>query len=532
MLFTAKRRSIVLFLISLGFAHAAHALGEEPPAALSAAGGDAEIVEFESADGDSSGPLQLDSVSLTNSGFAEMAPADDDAKKAAALKKKKEALKKAVAGAYKPLFYDNNFAFIDNPLYDQYFVGDRLKQRHFNFLGHDATLDVGGQYRMRFQSERNIRGFGLTGVDDAFLLQRTRLFANAQLTENVRVYGELLDAVSNYENFAPRGIEENRLDMQNLFVDLTLLDAASGNLKFRGGRQELLYGSERLISPLDWANARRTFEGYKLMWTGEDWNVDAFYTRPVITAANAWDSPDYRQEFSGVWGSYKGIENHTFDTYWLSYYNSAGTNSYHYQTTGGRWLGAKDAWLWELEGGIQFGDNTSGSDHWATFSTTGLGRKFEKRTWKPTVWSYFDYSSGGARRGAGEGFNHLFPLAHKYLGFMDLYGRSNICSPNVQVAMQPHEKVKMLLWYYYFFLEDVRDTPYNVNMSPFNAANAPASRSLGQEIDLTVTYTLNPRMDVLLGYSHFFSGNYYKQTAGVPFRGDADFFYTQFQWNF
>lgn len=42
---------------------------------------------------------------------------------------------------------------------------------------------------MRFQSERNIRGFGLTGVDDAFLLQRTRLFANAQLTENVRVTG-------------------------------------------------------------------------------------------------------------------------------------------------------------------------------------------------------------------------------------------------------------------------------------------------------------------------------------------------------
>ncbi len=71
----------------------------------------------------------------------------------------------------------------------------------------------------------------------------------------------------------------------------------------------------------------------------------------------------------------------------------------------------------------------------------------------------------------------------------------------------------------------------NVNMTPFNAANAPAARSLGQEIDLTVTYTLNPRMDVLLGYSHFFSGSYYKQTAGVPFRGDADFFYTQFQWN-
>jgi hypothetical protein len=35
------------------------------------------------------------------------------------------------------------------------------------------------------------------------------------------------------------------------------------------GRQELLYGAQRLISPLDWANTRRTFEGGKLIWQGE-----------------------------------------------------------------------------------------------------------------------------------------------------------------------------------------------------------------------------------------------------------------------
>ncbi|MBL9083235.1 MAG: alginate export family protein [Planctomycetales bacterium] len=460
------------------------------------------------------------------------APPADAAKKAAELKKKKEALKKAVAGAYKPLFFDNNFAYIDNPLYTDCFCGDRFKQRHFCFFGNCATLDVGGQYRLRQHAEQNMRGLGLTGVDDAFLLQRTRLFANAQLSEDVRVYAEMLDAESNFEDFAPRAIEENQLDVQNLFVDLTLVDGARGNLKFRGGRQELLYGAERLISPLDWANTRRTFEGVKFMWAGEDWNIDAFYTHPVTVAANNWDTPDYRQEFSGVYGTYKAIEGHTFDTYWMSYYNSAGVNSYHYQTNGARWLGSKDAWLWELEGGMQYGENTSGSDHWGTFTTAGVGRKMEKRTWKPTLWAYFDYASGGARRGAGEGFNHLFPLAHKYLGFMDIYGRSNICTPNVQLTMQPHEKVKVLLWYYYFFLEDGRDTPYNINMSAFNAANAPVSRDLGHELDMTINYTLNPRMDILFGYSHFFSGDYYRLTPGVPYRGDANFFYTQYQWNF
>ena len=50
-------------------------------------------------------------------------------------------------------------------------------------------------------------------------------------------------------------------------------------------------------------------------------------------------------------------------------------------------------------------------------------------------------------------------------------------------------------------------------MTPFNPGNAPASRDLGHEIDLLATISLTPRMDVLLGYSHFFSGDYYRAHA-------------------
>jgi hypothetical protein len=69
-------------------------------------------------------------------------------------------------------------------------------------------------------------------------------------------------------------------------------------------------------------------------------------------------------------------------------------------------------------------------------------------------------------------------------------------------------------------------------MTPFNAANAPGSRDLGDEIDLLLTYNINARINVLFGYSHFFAGDYYKTTAGVPTSADADFFYTHFEVNF
>jgi hypothetical protein len=51
---------------------------------------------------------------------------------------------------------------------------------------------------------------------------------------------------------------------------------------------------------------------------------------------------------------------------------------------------------------------------------------------------------------------------------------------------------------------------------------------LGHEIDLLSTYRLNARAEMQLGWSHFYSGDYYSSTPGTPFDGDADFFYSQF----
>ena len=465
---------------------------------------------------------------------ATVAPASEPAQNVecncpACQEKKAAELKKAVAGAYAPLFYNNNFAYLNNPAYADCFPGDHFKQIP---IGDCWMLDLGGQYRARYQGEQNMRGLGLTGRDDNFLLHRTRLFANAKYGDWLRVYAEYIDAESNYENFSSRPIEVNRSDMLNLFADARVLDGCCGDLWFRIGRQELLYGSERLISPLDWANTRRTFEGFKFYWQGADWNVDFFATRPVFPDPIHFDSANYQEEFFGGWATYKAIPNQTIDLFTLQYNSDRGVNNFRFTSVGGRWNGSQDDFLWETEGGVQFGQNTDGSDHGAGFVTGGVGRRWTDAAWKPQLMCYYDWANGTNDRGAGNGFNHLFPLAHKYLGFMDLYGRSNIESPNVQLTLLPRERLKLLVWYYYFFWQDQNDTPYSVVMTPFNPLNAPASRDLGHELDLLATITLNPRMDLVLGYSHFFAGDYYKLTPGVPFRGDANFYYAQYQWNF
>lgn len=438
--------------------------------------------------------------------------------------KKAQELKAQVAGAHKVVFFNNDFRYLDDPSYNDWMPGDSLKRMAITDW---ATVDVGGQYRIRSHAENNMRGFGLTGVDDNFLLHRTRIYATAELGDYFRVYAEMLDAESNYEDVAPRAIEVNRSELQNLFLDVRLFENENGVLTARVGRQELIYGEQRLVSPLDWANTRRTFEGYKAFWEGDQWNVDAFYVRPVVVDAYHFDNPDYDQEFMGVYTTYKGLENRTIDFYYLGY----NTPNFRFDTWGTRFFATSDQWMFEVEGVAQTGEFL-GMDHLAGATTIGLGRnlKDDGFAWSPVLWVYYDYATGDET--TGNGFHHLFPLAHRYLGFMDLFGRRNIESINTVLTVQPHERVKLLAWYYYLWLENGNDTPYNVNMTPFNPGVAPGDRELGHEIDLLATFTLHPRATLAIGYSHFFAGDYYDKTPGVPHSGDADFVYTQAEFNF
>lgn len=450
--------------------------------------------------------------------------------------KTKDDLSAAMKGAYKGVFYANSFAYLNSPLFDgPYFVGDSFKGIN------DGKLDVGGEFRSRFHHENNHRGLGLTGNDDEFWLTRLRLFTSYRLSDNIRFFGEYLYADSAGESNNPRPIEENRGEAQNLFFDVKLLDSGSSKLTARLGRQELLLGAQRLVSPLDWANTRRTFDGYRMTYSSSDVDLDLFYTNPVSRVAatagvNQWDSSDNNQHFYGAYASRKGLDIGLVDAYYIGYDNENTSFSYH--TIGSRLAGAGDVFLYELEGGVQFGSNSNASNHGAGFFTAGLGRKMDLspngRTWTPTLWAWYDWASGGDPNFVAtgdDGFHHAFPLAHKYNGFMDLFGRRNLNDVNLQFISPIGNRVNFLLWYHYFFL-DKATTPYSVVMSPFNAGNAAGSKDLGHEIDAIFNINLNPRNNVLLGYSFFNSGEYYNTTAGVPTNADADFFYFQYQSRF
>ncbi len=446
---------------------------------------------------------------------------------------KRKALKKAAAKAYRDPFYDNDFSYLDDPCYDGHLLGERFKDLDYEWGNHKSTLDVGGQYRLRFHDEINMRGLGLTGLDDQFLLRRLRLFANWRVSDGFRIYAEYLDASTDAEDFLPRAIEENPHEMQNLFMDVRLWDSNLGELWVRPGRQELLYGSQRLISPLDWANTRRTFDGAKLFLENEDWSLDGFWVRPIFGESQSLDSPEGTQEFYALWWSYQADPKKVLEAYWIGYGDYEApfltADTFIFQTVGGHWKGEQDQWLTEVEGAYQFG-SFGAFNHSAGFITIGGGRDMKNLPWNPVLWVYYDWASGDDT--IGNGFNQLFPLGHKYLGFMDFFARTNIEDFNVLLEATPAEKWKTLIWWHVFNLQNGNDVPYRINGLPYTYTPG-GSRYLGQEIDLAATWNQTARMSWLFGYSHFFTGDWFRTNpTPPPFTGDADFVYIQWQLNF
>ncbi|MCA9242197.1 MAG: alginate export family protein, partial [Planctomycetales bacterium] len=356
------------------------------------------------------------------------------------------------AASHKGVFYANDFSYLEKDRSSQC-LGDCMKQMP---MGH-GTVDIGGQLRLRYHHEegmgRQAGASGFQGTKNDFMLTRLRLYLNYKANDWLRFYVEGIsaEALAN-DAYIPRPIDRNSGDFLNLFFDAGLTESTT----FRIGRQELLYGAQRAISPLDWGNTRRTFEGVNVIYKGDDWDVDGFYTHYVPVSPFDLDEADYKQAFYGVYATYKSGKTAIYDLFYIGYDNTnsytgaapainaanAGTADFSLHTFGGRIFSDKGDWLFELEGAYQTGRQSGlGLDHRAGMCTCGVGRKLGD-AWSPVLWAYYDYASGNDEAdGVYNRYNQLFPLAHKYLGFIDAVARSNVSAPNCLLTMKPTDKL-------------------------------------------------------------------------------------------
>lgn len=433
--------------------------------------------------------------------------------------------------------FDIDFRYLDTPGYEPDLF-DPVKRMH---LGGDWLFSIGGSFWYRYVHETDSR-LNAAGTNNDFNLIRTRVHADLWFQDRVRLFAEFIDARSFNSELPPLGIERNHTDMLNLFTDIKLSSINQGPVYLRVGRQELLYGSQRLISTLDWANTRRTFQGVKAFWRTPSWDIDAFWVRPMRTEKGNFDNWDTQQNFYGLWASHRPKPGHLIDLYYLSLDNNRNVSAANIlqgnvlqgdsivHTLGGRLVGNFDRFLYELEGMYQFGQR-SNLDVSAFSVATGVGYRIPLPM-NPQIWARYDFASGDGnpQDGNSNTFNHLFPFGHYYLGFMDRIGRQNIHDLNAQFTLHPQPWFTFISQYHRYYLANNRDFLYNAGgAATLRDPTGQSGSHVGDEIDFRVNFHLSRHQDVLVGYSKFFSGKFLEnQRPGV----NADLFYVQYNMRF
>jgi hypothetical protein len=335
-------------------------------------------------------------------------------------------------------------------------------------------------------------------------------------------------------------IDQQNASFLNLFTDLKVWEIDNRPVYFRAGRQELLYGSQRLISPADWANTRRTFQGAKLFWQNDKLSLDAFCVQPVVPSANNFASVNNEQVFTGVWGTYRPVAGQFIDLYYLDLDDTTGTHvgfnkatgAANTNTVGSRWYGNKNSWLWDTEAMLQFG-GWSNQGIFAKAYTMAGGYCFADLPMTPQLWLTYDYASGDPDPGANNvhrTFNQLFPFGHYYFGMMDLVGRQNINDISGQISFYPTRWITTCLQYHVLRLDSPRDALYNsAGVATRQDITGKSGTDVGDILTFVVNFHLDKHQDIYVQYSHLYQGDFIRQT-GPP--GSPDYLYVQytFRW--
>jgi hypothetical protein len=416
-----------------------------------------------------------------------------------------------------PGFFDADFRYLDDPNTPPADLSDRLKRVH---LGDNWLFSTGGQFWNRYMNESNSR---LTRQSNDYDLFRVRMYGDLWYKDVFRVYVEGIYADAFNENLAPLPIDRNRGDFQNLFIDLKVGEIGGEPVYVRTGRQELLFGSQRLISPLDWANTRRTFEGVRAFRQSETFDIDAFWVRPVVPNPTRMDSWDDKQDFAGAWATFKPKKGTTVDLYYMYLSNTnvvtqvgLPRSPLAIHTFGSRYAGDVDnTFLWDFEGAMQLGEQTH-KNVVAGMYSGGLGYH-AKVAWDPTFWITYDYASGTTNPNGStlHTFNQLFPFGHYYFGWTDLIGRQNIDDLNCALYLYPEKWLTTWLQFHWFALDQAKDALYNTSGAAYRRdPTGQAGRDVGRELDVIFNFHLTKRSDLLTSYGYLWGGNFLRNTSG------------------
>lgn len=292
--------------------------------------------------------------------------------------------------SFKQLRYDESYAYVRDPARRTDYL-DAIKFIPLSTNG-DRYLTLGGEIRERYEYYQNSLWGRGPQDDNGYLLQRYMVHADAHVGDYFRIFTQFKSGLEDGRNGGPRPTDRDDFDLNQAFLDVRVPLSEADSLTLRAGRQELSYGSSRLVSFREGPNVRLSFDGVKVILKVSGWQVDAFAVKPVRTKTGVFDDdPDPEKSF---WGLYavtpvSWLPGGNADLYYLGLDRKnasfdQGTANELRHSVGTRIWGHKAGWDYNLEVVYQLGSFGGGDiQAWTAASDVGftLNTNRSNRVW-------------------------------------------------------------------------------------------------------------------------------------------------------
>ena len=423
--------------------------------------------------------------------------------------------------AYKQLRYDEDWSLLRDPSQRT----DYLDPIKYIPLGHrdDWYLTLGGEVRPYYEWFKN-EDWGEAPEDlSGFLLQRYMVHADFHLGKRVRIFGQLKSGIESGRTGGPRPPDEDKLDVHQAFADVTLQSQKSRSIVLRFGRQEMSFGSQRLISTREGPNVRASFDGVRLLLKESKWKIDAFVTKPVKTNRGFFDdSPEHTVTFWGVYAvrplsllPFKG----SVDLYYLGFDKKRarfdqGVGREIRHSFGTRIWNSSEAFDYNFEMVYQLGSfhSVKEGDIRAWTVASDIGYKF-RLPLKPRLGFKANATSGDKDPNDLnlQTFNPLFPKGN-YFGQLTPVGPLNHRDLHPDLQLTLLKNVSLTADWVFYWRQNTHDAVYGVPGNIQRTGQISRARFVGHQPGIEVTIQGDRHTTFSFDIAKFMAGPFLRQT--------------------
>ena len=424
-----------------------------------------------------------------------------------------------VCGQDKPVFealrYEDDYLVFKNNKRDGY---TKFKYHPMDSSG-ESYLGIGGELRLQYMRYKN-EGWGDNPADPGgYLLNRSLLHVDFHAGSKVRAFAQFQSSLA-ASRIDPGPVERNQLELHQAFVELALFAGKSVQVRVRAGRQEMSYGSQRLVSVRELPNNRQSFDAVKFMFSWRGYTMDLFGSEYVVAEKGMFndrflDGPVFR----GIYMTRRGLFlNGHADLYYFGLSKpdavfDDGRGKEKRQSVGSRIWNTGKGFRYDAELVYQWGKLGEKSIRAWTISINA-GYQLADIKYQPELGLKAELISGDGQYGDQRlgTFNPLFPKG-AYFGLAALIGPANLKDLHPSLNMQLFPGMKLNIDLDYLWRYRSNDGVYTPGMGLIYSGKNITSKFIGTQYAADLGLTANDYLFLRLEGTWFVAGRFLKEAG-------------------